>query len=387
MSGRVGPRGPWYRVNVSLLALAFAAAVFAGCVAPEELDVEDPAPPADGETFERDGRDLKRELRADDDIGVPKWEVGQFFGVHFFFMDPDFTADWHFDIIVVNETQEHYATATPNEGVAKEHAMFDYPGLGEVRKSDLAFTGIGTSWDWMYEFPLTDGKEWTRDVALMEFTSEEPQIRRVTFTTTYAPSIYTTNGDRPGFEIEGRFDDGGLFITYDFVPEVEWFAHMWMYNETGDPFIHIMSMGFGTGWTGTYYQYTGEMLLQHMQVVSPFVVPPVLDPHQTFNVAEDADYVTGMLFAGAFIGAQTVVIVDPENNHHETVVYSEPDPANPMIFGFGNHFEFFEYDAVAGEWRFLSAGAGAAAISFAMIFQLWGEEHALAAVAGSGDGL
>lgn len=371
MNGAVFSRHPGVRAGALLLTLLLAGTFLAGCVdepAPETPDPGDDGSGGGGAEYEREGRDLKTDLLQDDEIEAPNWQPGQWFGVHVYFEEPGFVDDWHFDVIVTEDGGDHWRTATPNEDVAKEHAMWDYPGLGQVTKENLGFTGIGTSWDWMYDFPLHHEKTWTREVEIFSFSGDF-QSATVTFTATYAKSIETQEGVRPGFQIEGVRDDGTVFIEYDFVPAIGWFGHLYMYN--GDiQIMHVMSMGFGMNWTGTYFEYTAESVLDHAQF---FGLEPdgggvlfVPDPYQRFTVAEDADFLAGHLSVRAEGGVQTLFLIDPEGTVRDNRAVGEEEVSAS-----------FQEPALAGDWHLASVGAGTVAVSAMKLWQLWKGESTM----------
>jgi hypothetical protein len=352
-----------------LLALALAFLLAAGCTdAPQiETDLTDGA--TDG--LNVGGRDLRTDLLASDEVPAPEWKVGDWFG-HHVFAEGLPSGGVHFDTMVVEDRGNMWIMATDNKAVAKFEAVWDIPMLGEIRKSDLSTTAFGQEWR-LYEFPLKNNHTWARTILDFNSGRELP----TTFTATYNPAIATPDGPRPGFDIVG-VTDGKVLFRYDYVPAVGWYAHFYYYDvdsTTGAFLFHVMNMGRGSDWTGTYYLSAAKALVQQHggMAVDPgnptnyFLEPK---PYSPFTVAAEATYVYGFLGAFAWTGAYEVLLLDPNNAKHEIQVVGPPPEG-------AGKFQEFDVPAVAGEWKLFAIGAGVAAIHFVFLFEVTETAHTL----------
>jgi len=253
--------------------------------------------------------------------------------------------------VMVEERADTFFLAPPTRDAAKEEAVFDLPLYGDFSKRDLATTGFGESWDWLYRFPLEDGRSWSAEV----FAGEG----EVNFTATYALAIATPAGERPGFHVRGVVENQ-TFLDYDYVPELGWFAHFWAFDlstaEPDDFEFHAMVVEHGLGWTGEYYVYEPIPLLgmdAYVAVDPEEPTEPELapKPYEAFTVSAEAAYVYGFAYAWAFAGASETVLVDPNGEARRHTAVGVP---------FGGQGTFYDLEAVAGEWHVAQAGAGAA---------------------------
>lgn len=343
-------------------ALVVAVLPLAGCVetpaAPAPLAADAPILTAE------DGRDLRTQLQASDQVAAPQWRVGDWFGHHVFFGNDDSTGR-HYSTMVVEDRGDEWVLATDDRQAAKEDAVFDIPILGPIQKADLSTTGLGADWKF-YQFPLTHGSSWVHAFPTTEGGDSVP----ITFTATYDPDIPTPDGERPGFEIRGTPEDGRLLFSYDYVPDIGWYAHFFLYDiETEDPddfFFHVSSMGHGSGWTGTYYTDAAKLLVESFGGVAVDPNSPANSfaqpaPPERFTMDPEADYLFGFAFAFAFAGVVEMVLVDPDGNRHELRAVGAPDGGADLEV---------DMPAVPGEWTAAAVGAGAVAIHGAFLWQI-----------------
>lgn len=343
------------RAEVFVAAGALVGLALAGCIGStgQKTVPSAPAGVVPPEVLAPDGRDLRRTLVANDTIDGPRWQVGQWFGHHFFLGAGD-TEGTHMNAIVYKEDAEYWYLAGDDREGAKIEAVWDIPLLGQIKREDLSTTFLTGRWD-TYEFPLHQGKTWKGDVELPSFIDDTILVFPCEFTVTYAPKIETPDGDRPGFEIVA-VTNGTELLKYDFVPDIGWYAHFYWYDiETDDPqdyIIHSMSMGHGLDWKGTVYLDTARSLAAHLEYV--FALGPSFEakPYATFTVAADSDYLYGFVFSIAVAGAHELLLVDPQNTPHEyRALGVSPEEADVEE-------DFFNEAAQAGEWRIVSLGGG-----------------------------
>lgn len=309
-------------------------------------------------------------ITVDDESPAPTWTVGTWFGHHVFFGADDEDGE-HYNTIVTRTDGDAYFLATDDEQAAKDEAAVDIPILGPVRKTDLHVTGLGGEWDF-FRFPMKDGLRWTST-----FTIDMPGEYRsyeLTHVAKFNPAIETPYGPRPGWDIEAHTVDGERLLFYDYVPDIGWYAHVFVYEletpEENDFVFHVMSMGRGVGWTGSYFAYEGKPLLQAIRGFAPsqdfppevppepFVEP---EPIMTFTMDEGSTLLFGFLFNVAVAGAHQVVLVDPDGGYHEFRAVGAPEAeAGGMV----------ELPAIPGEWRLMGVGAGAVWIHAAFLWQL-----------------
>jgi hypothetical protein len=351
------------RAFVVLLVVVVGS--FSGCVdrsAPlDSTDAVEAAPLA--------GTAASTSITAADPVAAPVWTVGTWFGHHVFFGADDQEGQ-HYNTIVTRDDGDSYFLASDDESAAKDEAAFDIPILGPVRKTDLHVTGLGGQWD-LFRFPMKDGSTWksTFTVAMDESFSYE-----VTHVATFNPAIETPYGPRPGFDIVAHTSDHEQLLSYDYVPDLGWYAHLFVFElatpEPDDFLFHVMSMGRGTGWTGSYYVYESTTMLQAVRGFAPSEnFPPEMPPNVfaepepllTFTMAEGSTLLYGFVYGYAVAGAEEIVLVDPNGGHHEFQAIGAPE---------GEDGSDIELPAIAGEWKLLSAGAGVVWIEVAYLWQL-----------------
>lgn len=343
------------------LVLLLVASLAAGCIGGDEALEE-----ATGDQIDTSATDEATDgataatadgpLGPDDVIEGPDWEVGQWFGYHVFFgMEDD--EGVHYNAVVTEDRGSEWFVATDNQDAAKFEAIFDLFLLGSFSKQDLSTTSEGEPFTW-YEWPLEDNATWTAPIDVGAMVGGQSEVIDVTFTATYDPAIPTQDGQKPGFDIEGRTAEGNLTMSYDYVPHLGWFGHLFIYDPDtdGDDWVlHIMTMGSGTGWTGTYYVSEATELFAHTSDVGADPSGNVRadpSPAASGTVGDQADYVTGFAYAYAFGGAHETAVADPEGELHEFQAVGAP---------FGVSFGFLDTDAIPGDWHVATLGAGVAA--------------------------
>lgn len=278
----------------------------------------------------------------------PEWSVGQWFGYHVFFGEND-TEGIHYDSAVVDDTGDAWRLAPADPFLSKIEAVQDLPFLGTFSKRDLSTTSGGEPFQW-YDWPLEANKTWTDTASVF---GEEVEV---TFNVTYAPSIETQDGSHPGFEITGVTDDGERYIDYDYVPNLGWFGHLFLYELDGEPeddpswYLHIMTMGAGNAWTGTAYVDEATQLVDHFNgVAPPFLVEP--NPHASFTVTDEATHLLAFAWSSAATGAHETMLVAPNGT-----AYPLTAAAGPM--GFSAASQQILQPASPGQWELATAGAG-----------------------------
>lgn len=357
------------------VTLLLVASVLAGCLGEENPLPDDPVTEVSDDcsgrnvdcipanAASRDGRDLRFDLTVEDELPAPKWEIGDVFEVHFYFGKDDSEGS-HIQTVVVEDTGSAWVVATTDQEAAKDEATWDFPVMGPISKADLDTSSFGTTWDWMYDFPLSEGKSWTGQVEFLNFNTFGFETHQVTFTAAFDERIDTPHGAYPGFKIEGLTNAGKL-LDYNYVPYIQWFSHLWFYDltteEEEDFFFHAMSMGVSANFTGEYYLDRGKLVwdsgftyvpIMALNGEAPYVSGP---PAESFTVGEGATYLRGI--AGAFVatGVSQLRVVDSEG---ALMVDLEAQHADGDPEGFGFSFTFVEETPVAGEYRAVSNGAG-----------------------------
>ncbi len=342
---------------ILLTAAALLATALAGCTeepAPAAADDEARAP-----LLAPDGRDLKTQLQPGDEVPVPAWRLGDWWGHHVYFGAGD-TEGVHYNAIIVDATAA-WTLASDDPETAAHEALWDIPILGAFSKSDLSTTSFGEAWMW-YDFPLSDGKTWSFPLDLRGEGPEE-----LTATATYQDAITSSAGIFPGFAIETRLPDGTLAMAYDYVPAIGWYAHFKAYDisteEPDDVEIRAISMGFGHDWEGTYYLTEATQIVDSLAytLIAPPAVLAEPDPHTGFTVSAEATHVFGFGFSTSYAGAQVLAVRDPNGDHWEAV----STPAAPA-----DQFMFDRIPAVPGEWQVVNLGAGAFSMGGLFMWEL-----------------
>ncbi|MBW3581708.1 MAG: hypothetical protein KY455_01295 [Euryarchaeota archaeon] len=370
------------RVRPLLAVLVLALVALSGCVGEEDAPMDEVKAQADKcvatdvcgakAVLDETGRDLRTDLTAEDELPAPTWEVGDVFEQHIYYGNADQNGE-HIVTMVVDDGGDCYTVATTSQNAAKFEVVFDLPILGCIEKEHLQTSAFDTDWDWMYDFPLTDGKTWDGKLDFL-FNWNDNGILNYEFTLTaaYASKIDTEKGDFPGFVITGVTAEGEELLRYNYVPAVGWFSHFWIYDLTTDVsedvIFHAMSMGRSSGYVGPYYVDesvggveaelfpTGFIFQAAFQqnVVTP--TPPV----RQFTVPEDATYLKGVIVPVACGGQSHVSLIDPANKKTD-YSHAHDDPAycrdaggfDPALYT----INFYDEPAVPGEWKITVAPA------------------------------
>jgi hypothetical protein len=350
-----GGRSPGMSVRfASVLAALFLAASLAGC-SDGGADTDDVVVPPKGVNVAADGRDLTVSLQKNDSIDAPQWQVADWFGHHVFLSQDDVEGS-HINAIVI-EVGADYLLATDDQEMAKVEAAFDIPILGTIAKSDLSSNAFGVPWK-MYQFPMTHGLVWQGSVSGEDF---EQQIA-VEFEAVYNPTIKTSAGTFPGFDIFGSTQAGIPIIQTNYVPKIGWYSEFFYFDistEAADDWVfRSISMGFGKNWTGTYYLDSAEQLIRsdpHVVLIPDPAQPGVMvepSPHNTFQVSESATYVFGYAYTWAFVGVSHARLEAPDGTVYEYQAVGDLNGA----FKFG----FLDVPAQAGQWDLVMGHAGLA---------------------------
>lgn len=364
------------RASSALSILTLASLLFAGCLGADEALPSDPSVDLDADcsghatdcvplgAATEDGRDLRYDLLATDEVPAPTWKLGDVFEVHFYFGNTD-TAGSHVKTAIVEDLGDSWMVATTDQEAAKEDATWDIPIMGPVTKSNLATSGFNVAWDWMYQFPLTQGKSWESDFTFVNFNSLGFEQHSVTFTATFDDGIETPYGTFPGYLIEGVTEFGRL-LSYDYVPAIAWFSDFWVYDQTtedpDDWFFHALSMGIGHDFEGEYYLNEGKPAwgssFRNVPIAAAGgVAPPMsVPPTETFTLDGEATYLRGVVWSFAVAGSSYARLEAPDG----TLVEVQADHHSADLAGFGFDIDFPELVPAGGEWRITNAGAGAA---------------------------
>jgi hypothetical protein len=203
-----------------------------------------------------------------------------------------------------------------------------------------------------YSFPLKDGKAWTVREENLDFNlnkvSRDPQLK--------ATAI---KGSPGAFMIEARTAEG-LRARYDYRPDLGWFSEYRTFNPSGNPAVYqlrIVNEGQGLGWSGTYYTAKADLLLSTVTAVSPPAAQVTPSTQNTFTVTTAQTQVLAIPFAFAAAGAAETELVAPDNRHWES--YTVADQNGQALRAAQPGLLFVP--AAAGDWRCVTAGAGAIA--------------------------
>lgn len=344
-----------------------AAVLLTGCA----VDTQDPVEPSETapDPVPRPQiveRDVPVRLTADSEVGPPVWEVGTAFGQHYYYGSND-TEGRHVTTVVVDDTGPSYVLAATDQRLAREEAMWDLPLVGTYDKETLATTAFGADWDWWFDFPLYDGKTWSRDLRLPDLF-DGPSVLGVDFKVRYDPDIVSNGKKTAGFHITGTTSEDFLLFAYDYVPAIGWYDHFYWYDVFGDDperwLFHGMSMGVQKDWSGTYYIDEARQVLDYESIVYPDPIDLEMEPRPTatFNVSEEAAYLMGSVYSFAYLGHNSVVLVTPSDEMRTyDATHTEFDPTLSR-WPDGEHTAIDEA-AEAGEWRVLHVGAAVSQIA------------------------
>lgn len=311
-----------------LAALLVLASGMAGCIGGddevEEIKTPTVTPPADDNNTTMLGP-----------IDAPAWNVTQWWAHHTYRGTDDATGT-HFNVIVVS-TDGGYKVAPESNELATQEAEEDVWDVGMFSASDLSTTRGGQAWKW-YDWPLEQNKTWTQSLDI------EGASYDLTFTATYNATIRTAQGDLEGFDITGVTADNFTALTYDYVPAMEWFSDLELYDPLGsaeDPVYAIMNMGFGEGKSGEAIEITVEELINYT------ADGPSADATTTFTVPEGVSLLRGHITLTAGTGAATVQLVSPSQS---TIDWTVNPPGGEV------DEDVAEQHPEAGEWTIVYAG-------------------------------
>ncbi len=344
-----------------MLAVALMALLLAGCADEKPSTAEVEQQPNDALAV------LAAQNEGPPTVEAPEWKIGDWWGHHIYF-GPDDAEGIHINVIMVDQAGSNAVLATDDPTAAKEHAIFDFPILGEFGPG-IEGTGFGGQWK-IFDFPLSEGHTWRTQITIPDFNDFDDHVFDVEFTATYNPEISTLQGPKPGYEILGSTADGVLLLAHDYVPEIRWYANFVLYNfMTDDPedvFFSGKSMGSGENWKGTYYVDEARELVQHLSMIYPSEADPTSPtvqpkPHSTFTVSDDATYIYGWIFSFAVGGAHETMLVDPAGNTHPYTAAGTPA---------GGEGDFWDEEALAGKWELVTAGAGIATGGGAFLWEV-----------------
>jgi hypothetical protein len=353
-----------HHARTSMLAAVVLVAALAGCVESTGLGATATPMATDGRSAPPEGP-----LGPDSQVNAPVWQVGQWFNHHVFFGSDDLEGD-HLSTVVVDDSGAGYRLATDDLTLSKEHAVLNLPILGNVQKDSLALDGLEVVWDY-YEFPLRAGKTWGRSVGLPGDPLSGPgPSYDATFTASFNATINAAGEVLPGFQIEATTTDGTKLLTIDYVPSTGWYAHFTLFEpRTDDPddyMFHVMSMGTGLNWTGTYYEQEPRQVLELLHIIAADPAGPIaqVQPLDTFTVEESATYVFGVLLCGAVTGATQLAILEPQGTAYRC------EATAPAPLAGADDFRWFDQAAAPGDWTAAIAGAGIATWAGAFLWEL-----------------
>lgn len=348
-----------FRPLATFLVLLTSSVALAGCSeeAPKALDVELPT----DAVASQDGRDLRTDLTAADQLPGPAWRVGDWFGHHIFF-GPEDTEGTHINVIVTQDLGDSWHLVSEDAEVSMYEAMMDIPLAGALSKDDLDTTAFGGAWE-VYDFPMTHNKTWAGTL-----TADVGRSYDVTFTATYQASFATALGNRPGFRITGADAQGRTVVETDYVPALGWYTRFDAYDpdsETPDvPAFRSISMGAGHDWAGELVEYEVQGFLSVATNLHPGA-PGAPGQAETFAVGADATHVAGFLYSYASTGASALRLVDPAG-----AVRVEQTNAHPETSGGVGTGDLYVLDAAAGDWNLAWTGPAVASGFGAMLWSL-----------------
>jgi hypothetical protein len=299
-------------------------------------------------------------------IAAPTWSVGQWWEWQTRFGDG--AADDTF-CSIVTATGSGYTLATEKDGMAKEDAAFNHPLLGSIRQGDLAFDAwADAAWS-VLDFPLTDGKTYTKTIPNIAWDVFLPSDTvDVRFAATFL------EGD--GAQQVGLRGTNGEHLLVDAVYDsgTGWFSRLDFYDV--DPGQEALEVGWtavatGTNYTGPYFHATAEPLLvwfdglgfddDPTQGGQPFANP---NPYATFTVAGGENHrLYGALVAEAVAGGRAVVLIGPDHQARHVEVVDPVADGDGMVL-------WLDEPALAGQWHIASAGAGGFSGGFAELYEV-----------------
>ncbi len=276
---------------------------------------------------------------------APDWQVGKWWAHHMFF-GPDDSAGTHTNVFVVEDAGDAWVTATENEVQARRDAQEDLFNLGSFAKTDLAGTFGGADWKW-YDWPLSAESSWHQATLI------NGNLYHTDYRASFAAEIPTAQGNLPGFIITGTTAQGDLVATWDFVPELGWFANLEVYDRNNDPdnpYIRVINMGFGDEKPGqNWVIFEPAPLISHSYAMN--AAPPEGEPLVDITVPEGTNTISGTIDLTISSGAAKVTLEDPDGKEHSFPSGSTPASASAS-------FDVLIEDVVAGDWTLTVIGAG-----------------------------
>jgi hypothetical protein len=366
-----------------LVLLLLTSLAFAGCT---DDSIDSGVKDADSiDAAEGDGRSEEL-LNADSIVEAPEWALGDYFGHHVFFGDGD-NAGTHIDSVIVDESGDDWILKSNNKDASKWEATWDMPMLGAISKDGLETTAFTSDWN-IYDFPLTDGKQWTAN-----FNPLLRGARDLTLTATFDNQLQTERqGSMVGYKIIGINEAGAVELMTDYIPEIGWYSEVIYVDRTTNPdatddefVIQIYAMGQGSDWTGTIIEATADEKLLFTGCVAPPAQsePAALStycydgssaqqpPHyETFTVSEEAAEIYGIYFILAISGQSRMDLIEasetPGNGvrHSNEVQSNSPEDAE-------SEQDFYELvNPPAGEWTMKWTGAGFVVVGHSQLWEI-----------------
>ncbi|HJQ93230.1 MAG TPA: hypothetical protein VJ874_02970, partial [Candidatus Thermoplasmatota archaeon] len=285
-----------------------------------------------------------------------EWSVGQWWD-HKWFFGSTATEPFTVKTIVAEDQGASFLLATDDNLTSAFHGAFLFPTLGVFAKGEVTATAGEFRWPW-YHFPLSDNQTWSDRIVSRDGSGTASSEWPITATVRAVPQIVTAVGAKPGFEIEAR-SEGKLFASYDYVPAIGWMSRATFYDlaaaEETPQFILETSQA-GSDYSGVYFDSVGDVLSTHFNLFVP-TAPAPPNPHSTFPVAESHTQVLAFIFSFAAAGAHSTELVAPDGRHWVSAQAS--DQAGGTLHSIAPVDGLVFAPAVAGDWRVVTAGAGA----------------------------
>jgi hypothetical protein len=162
-------------------------------------------------------------------ILAPAWEVGQWWAL------ASEQASGPFTHVVSGEKGEDWVLDTDSPDIAFFDARFDISFLGSVRKSDLAGSQ-GSQRVEFFQFPLTEGKNWTTTWDGLPMTLE----------------VASVAGGKAA--IEARHANGTLYADYTYDAKTGYFGEYTFYAPDGE------TAGFAAKVTSSGKGFSGDLV-------------------------------------------------------------------------------------------------------------------------------
>jgi hypothetical protein len=219
-----------------LLTMFFVGATIAGCIG---LPDDDSLPP-----------DVLRAQAA------PTWESGQWWTYD--------TNVWgEISLVVFEDHGDYWHVETTNPELAWNHVDDPISFLGMIDKSNLA--GSQEQEVRYFDFPLTEGKNWTTHWTGYDLLIEVKWI----------------NGTQ--VHLHGYHPDGWHRLSYDYDPHVGWFTDMVVYGEDHEAIYEVYYVDHGVGFADevAIWDYARQGTISETNNLG--------DNQLSFQVPEEAD--------------------------------------------------------------------------------------------------